>query len=116
MRGVFQTVTPLEAMPAHDAHHQASPGRKATPVSGRHAADVHGQSGLVHRGSGPPGAVYAAPGAATAAAGAPKEGALLGARAESAVNTRPDAPLTHVAHGRVEPRAGVVIKRIDATA
>src|SRR5262245_40037387 len=117
MRGVFQAVSPSETVPAHDAHHHATFGREASaPVSGRHAADVHGQPGLVHRSSGPLGAVYPAPGAATAAAGAPVDGALLGVRAKSAVNTRPDAAPAHVAYGGVEPRAGVIVERIDATA
>jgi hypothetical protein len=79
MRGVFQAVAPSETMLAHDAHHLASSGREAaTPASGRHAADVHGQPGLVHRSSGPLGAVDPTPGAATADASAPIEGALLG--------------------------------------
>jgi hypothetical protein len=117
MRGVFQAVTPSETVLAHDAHHLAPSGRKASaPVSGRHAADVHGQPRLVHRSSGPLGAVYPAPGAATATAGAPIDGVLLGARAESAVNTRPDAPPAHVAYGGVEPRASVIVERIYATA
>src|SRR5262245_37522001 len=117
MRGVFQSVAPSETVPAHDAHHLASSGREAaTPASGRHAADVHGQPGLVHRGSGPLGAVNPAPGAATADAGAPIDGALLGLRAESAINAWPDAAPAHVAHGRVEPRAGVIVERVDATA
>src|SRR5262245_42996872 len=117
MRWVFQAVAPSETVPAHDAHHLASFRREAAAaVSGRHAADVHGQPGLVHRGPGPLGAVYPAPGAATAAAGAPIDGALLGLRAESAINTRTDAAPAHVAHGGVEPRAGVIVERIDATA
>src|SRR5215467_11827907 len=117
MRGVFQAIAPFEAMPAHDAHHLPSSGREATtPVSSRHAADVYGQPGFVHRGSGSLGAVDPAPGAATTAAGAPIDGALLGARAKCAVNTRLDAAFTHVAHGRVESRAGVIIKRLNATA
>jgi hypothetical protein len=41
---------------------------------------------------------------------------LLGARAESAVNARPDAAPAHVAHGRIEPSAGVIVERTDATA
>src|SRR6266508_25460 len=117
MRGVFQAIAPSETVLAHDAHHLASFRREAAaPVSGRHAADVHGQPGLVHRGPGPLGPVYPAPGAATAAAGAPIDGALLGMRAESAVNTRSDAAPAHVAHGGVEPRAGVIVERIYATA
>src|SRR5215470_17825094 len=117
MRGVFQAVAPSETVLPHDAHHLAPFGREAsTPMSGRHAAEVHGQPGLVHRSSGPLGAVNPAPGAATAAAGAPVDGALLGVRAESAVNTRPDAAPAHVAHGRMEPRASVIVERIDATA
>src|SRR5262245_36748359 len=116
MRWVFQTVAPSETMPAHDAHHLAPFGREATAASGRHAADVHGQPGLVHRSSGPLGAVNPAPGAATAAAGAPVDGALLGVRAESAVNAWPDAAPAHVPHGGVEPRAGVIVERLDAAA
>src|SRR5215471_8142068 len=116
MRRVFQSVAPSETVLAHDPHHLASSGRESAPVSGRHAADVHGQPGLVHRGSGPLGAVYTAPGAATAAAGAPVDGALLGLRAESAVNTRPDAAPAHVAYSRIEPRSSVIVERIDATA
>src|SRR5262245_4787150 len=116
MRGVFQAVAPSETVLAHDAHHMASFGCQATmPAAGRHAADVHGKPGLVHRGSGPLGAVDPAPGAATAAAGAPEDGALLGVRAESAVNARPDAAPAHVAHRGVESRAGVIVERIDAT-
>lgn len=115
MRWVFQAVAPSEAVPAHDPHHLASFGRKAaTPASGCHAADVHGQPGLVHRGSGPLGAVDPAPCATTAVAGAPIDGPLLGARAESAVNARPDAASAHVAYGRLEPRAGVIVESIDA--
>src|SRR5215510_4416337 len=37
-------------------------------------------------------------------------------RAESAVNTRSDAAPAHVAHGGVEPRAGVIVERFDANA
>src|SRR5215470_17426177 len=117
MRRIFQSVAPSETVLAHDAHHQASFVRQSSaPVSGRHAADVHGQPGLVHRGSGPLGAVNPAPGAATAAAGTPIDGALLGLRAESAVNTRPDAAPAHVAYSRMEPRSSVIVERIDATA
>src|SRR5262249_44442603 len=117
MRRVFQAVAPSETMPAHDAHHLASSGREtAAPVSGRHAADVHGQPGLVHRGTGPLGAVNTAAGAATSAAGAPLDGALLGARAECAVNAWSDAAPAHVAHRGVEPRAGVIVERFDAAA
>src|SRR5262245_43374712 len=98
MRGVFQAVTPSEAVAAHGPQYLASCGRKAaTPASGCHAADVHGQPGLVHRGSGPLGAVDPAPGATTAFAGAPIDGPLLRARAESAVNARPDAAPAHFA-------------------
>lgn len=116
MRGVFQAVAPSETMLAHDAHHLASFGREAAAASGRHATDIHGQPGLVHRSSGPPGAVDPAPGAATAVASAPIEGALLGVGAESAVNAGPNAASAHVADGRVKPRTGVVVERIDATA
>src|SRR5262245_10928278 len=117
MRGVFQAVAPSETVLAHYAHHLTSFGREASaPMSDRHATDVHGQPGFVHRSSGPLGAVYPAPGAATADAGAPIDGALLGVRAESAVKTRPDAAPAHVANGGVEPRAGVIVERIDATA
>src|SRR5262245_21778410 len=116
MRGVFQAVAPSETVLAHDAHHLASSGREAAmPASGRHAADVHGQPSFMHRGSGPLGAVNPAPGAATAAVGAPIDGALLGARAEGAVNTGPNAASAHVAHGGVEPHAGVIVERIGAT-
>jgi hypothetical protein len=41
---------------------------------------------------------------------------LFAACTESAVNTRPNAASTHLANGRVETRAGVIIKRINATA
>src|SRR5262245_10745032 len=118
MRWVFQAVAPSEAVPAHDAHHLAPFGREAAapPVSGRPAADVHAQPSLVHRSSRPLGAVNPAPGAAAVAAGAPIDGALLGVRAESAVNAWPDAAPAHIAHGRIEPRASVIVERIDATA
>src|SRR5262249_60190178 len=117
MRGVFQAVAPSETVLAHDAHHLASFGREASaPVSGRHATDVHGEPGLVHRSSGPLGAIYPAPGAATAASGAPIDGALLGVGAESAVNARADAAPAHVAHCRIEPRSSVIVESIDATA
>src|SRR5215831_18477728 len=117
MRGVFQAVAPFEAVLAHDPHHLASSGcEAAAPMSVRHAADVHGQPCLVHRGSRPLGAVDPAPGSATAAAGAVIEGALLGAGAESAIDAGPDAASAHVAHGPVEPHACVIVERIDATA
>src|SRR5262249_9386055 len=80
------------------------------------ASSIEGPGRVGHRGPGPLGAVYPGPGAATSAAGAPINGALLGVRAESAVNARPDAPPAHVAHGGFEPRAGVIVERIDATA
>jgi len=116
MRRVFQAVAPVEAMPPHDPHHHAPSGRKAAPAPGSHTAQIHRQPGLMHGGSGPFSAVDPAPGAATAAAGAPIDGALLGSRSECAVNLRPKTSSTHLAHGRVEPRAGVIIKRIYSTA
>jgi len=117
MRGVFQAVTPSKTMLAHDAHHLASFSREAAAAAaGRHATDIHGQPGLVHRSSRPPGAVDPAPGAATTVASAPIEGALLGVGAESAVNAGPNAASAHVANGRVQPRTGVIVERIDATA
>src|SRR5262245_26398273 len=70
----------------------------------------------MHRSSGLLGAVDPAPGAATADAGAPIEGALLGARAESAVNAWPNAAPAHVAHRSIESRAGVIVERVDTAA
>ena len=117
MRRVSQAVAPSEAMTAHDAHHQPSPGREAAmPVSGRHAAEVHGQSRLMHGGSGPPGAVYSAPRAAAADASASIESSLFGARSKGAVYTRANAMSAHLAHSRSQTRAGVIIERADPAA
>jgi hypothetical protein len=117
MRGVFQAVAPSEPVFAHDTHHHASSGREAAaPVSGRYAAKVHGKSSLMHRCSGLLCAIDPATGAATAAASAPIKGMLFAACAESAIDARSNTASTHLANGRVETRAGVIIKRLNATA
>ena len=116
MRGVFHPVAPFESMLAHNPHRLTSFRRETAAASHRDPTKVHSQPGLVHRSSGPFGAVDPAPGATAAAVGAPEEGLLLGARTKSAVNTRSDAASAHIAHGRVEPPARVTVKRFEAFA
>src|SRR5262249_26449536 len=115
MRGVFHPIAPFESMPAHDPHRLPSLWRE-TAAALRDPAKVHSQPGLVHRSSRLFGAVDPATGATTATVGASIERLLLGARTKSAVNTRSDAVFAHIAHGRVEPHARVIIKRLETFA
>ncbi len=117
MGRVLQTVAPFEAVPAHDPHRLTAFRREASsPSAVRNPAEIHSQPCLVHRSSRRPGAVNPAPRATAADAGAAVKRPLLGIRTECAVNARLDSALAHFTQGRVEPHAGVIVKRLEALA
>jgi hypothetical protein len=117
MGRIFQAITPIESVAAHNPYRLPAFWSEATTAATRRdPSDVDGQPGLVHRSARRLCTIDPAPGATTAIAGAPIDGPLLSVGAKRAVHTRPNTAFTHLPHGRVEAHTGIIIERIEAAA
>jgi hypothetical protein len=115
MGGVLQAITPDETVAAHDPHYLPA-FRGEAAAARRNTADIYGQPGFVHRGSGRIRSIDAATSAASAVAGASIEGSLLSLGPERAVDARTNAAPPHLTQRRPEPRAGIIIERFEPVA
>ncbi len=112
---VFQAVTPVETVAAHNLHCPSALRREAmVATTCSDATEVYGQPGFVQRSARLICAINPAPRTTTSVASAAIDSALLGLRAKCTVDARSKATFTHLAHGRVESHARIVIERIEA--